>query len=208
VTKYVRITCVTDGSSDRCLGPMVNWFVETLGIQEFAYRLEFSHRGVGAGLGGKVAAALRLFPCDILLVHRDAEGEPATARLEEILESVAAAEVAAPLAVAIPIRMTEAWLFSSESAIREAAGNPSGTGPLQLPPRRRWENLADPKEDLFEVLRRATGLAGRRLAKFDVHRARWRVADLTSDYSGLTGIPSFDAFRQSFVAAVERLLSP
>jgi hypothetical protein len=49
--------------------------------------------------------------------------------------------------------MTEAWLLIDEKAIREAAGNPKGRQPLNLPKPSKTEELSDPKETLKPIFR-------------------------------------------------------
>lgn len=91
----------------------------------------------------------------------------------------------------VPVRMTEAWLLSSESAIRRAASNPNGRTPLDLPPWNQWEKKPDPKEILFQALRTASGRHGRRLNGFSEQSARHRVAELTRDFSSLERLEAF-----------------
>ena len=111
-----------------------------------------------------------LYPCDLLFVHRDAEGVPHRSRVEEIeiaMQEVRAVHEGAglpPHVVVVPVRMTEAWLLFDEAAIRRAAGNPNGRVSLQLPPGDP-EEIADPKQLLHDLLRTASELGGRRLGR-------------------------------------------
>ena len=88
----------------------------------------------------------------------------------------------------IPITMSEAWLLSNESAIRLAGGNPYSRCQLNLPKLSETERIADPKHTLFEQLRVASELTGRRLRKFDRNRARAQVAEYIDDFSPLRAL--------------------
>lgn len=200
----LRYTLLPDGSSDAVLMPMIEWLIREhypdLRVQGLvAERLETSDRS----LKQRIPAALASFPCDLLFVHRDAEGDPIEARLHEIETASAAAGISC--VPVIPVRMTEAWLFSDEAAIRSAAYNAQGRMPLNLPPKRQWESLSDPKKQLFEILVTASGRNGRALGKFNPHRQRPLVALRTSDFSALRGLPSFDFFESQLVEMLKDL---
>jgi hypothetical protein len=92
--------------------------------------------------------------------------------------------------------MSEAWLLFTEDAIRLAAGNPYSRCQLDLPTTREAERLADPKHVLFEKLREASELTGRRLRKFDRNRARAQVAEYIDDFSPLRSFAAFLAFEE------------
>jgi hypothetical protein len=63
--------------------------------------------------------AIKLFPCDVLFIHRDAEREPPEKRRREIDMAIAALGNSVSYWVpVIPVRMTEAWLLIDEKAIR------------------------------------------------------------------------------------------
>jgi hypothetical protein len=87
--------------------------------------------------------------------------------------------------------MQEAWFLTDLAAIRLASGNPSGDQELELPRVRDLETLTDPKESLFELLRTASGLRGRRRRAFPVAAGLHRIAEVTSDFSGVRGLPAF-----------------
>lgn len=191
--KLIRYTLLADGSSDAILLPIINWLITQnspgLGVQsQFANNLGT----IGAELEKRIPVALCLFPCDILFVHRDGEGSTYDDRLQEITSVLAKTNVNyVPI---IPIKMTEAWLFSDEIAIRSAAGNKNGKIPLNLPMRKNWDKLPDPKKILFTALETASEKTGRALRKFYPDRQRARVAEFTQDFSSLRGLPCFDSF--------------
>ncbi|MEH1958341.1 MAG: hypothetical protein V7L05_00245 [Nostoc sp.] len=78
-----------------------------------------------------------------------------------------------------------------EAALRKAAGNPRGCQPLQLPDIRRLEQLPDPKDILYELLCKASGLTGRRLKQFSVNERVHRLAELIDDFSPLRALSAF-----------------
>lgn len=141
-------------------------------------------------------------PCELLIIHRDAESADPGVRYEEI----AAANLTGVKHVAVvPVRMQEAWLLLDESAIRRAASRPSSTEPLHLPPARKWDTLPDPKDVLHSALRSAHGATGRRARRFNVHRATHQVAEFVSDWTPLRALDAFVRFERDLIAALEAL---
>jgi hypothetical protein len=185
-----RATLVTDGSSDVILLPILEWLIGQLTSAEIELRwadLRGLRRKPG-GLSERLAIATHLYPCNILFVHRDAEGQHAELRHDEIR---LANKTGTAHVCIVPVRMQEAWLLHNESALREAAGRPSGTDPLDLPPAARWERLADPKLILHNALRQASGAQGRRAKRFSLARAAHRLAGLITDWSPLRPLQAF-----------------
>jgi hypothetical protein len=152
-------------------------------------------------LAGRVVAALDLYPCELLVVHRDAEREPPENRLREIAEATHGRPM--PIVRAVPVRMTEAWLLFDEPAIRRAAGCPNGKMPLNLPALKSVESVPDPKDVLHEALRVASNLSGRR--RKQIHPDIRRIADLVDDYAPLRSVASFRAFEESLRDALREL---
>ena len=134
-----------------------------------------------------------MYPSDVLIIHRDSEAGLWTERVEQIKNAVCDVQIPCWMPI-VPVRMTEAWFLFDQRSIRRAAGRPADMVDLKLPPRHRWEVEPDPKTVLFAALRVASGLAGRRLGKFDVFGARARVANLIDDFSYLRGMACFDDF--------------
>ena len=199
-----RYTLLADGSSDEALIPIINWligehFPDARILPAFAREL----RTVGNGLLERVNEALRNFPCDLLFVHRDAEGMLRANRVVEIEHIMQGVEV--PYVPLVPVRMTEAWLLADETSIRFAAGNQSGKQALDLPNRRQWENLNDPKAVLLSALTIATGKTGRRLSKFSPERARALVTQRTESFAALRGLEAFDAFESDLIEQLRKL---
>lgn len=191
--RTLRYTLVVDGSSDAVLRSIIDWTISQyrpdLGLLgEIA---TWSGEG-GRALTARVPAAVRLYPCDLLIVHRDAEGASPAQRLAEIVDAVAHLDL--PWIPVIPVRMTEAWLLSDEAAIRSAAENARGQVQLNLPKKKSWENIKDPKQILFDALLTASEKSARARKKVNPARQRAQVAARTTDFSGLRGLPSFDMF--------------
>jgi hypothetical protein len=193
----IRFTLVSDGSSDRTLLPILTWVLRELSeinrIQpEWADLRRLHHPP--RSLRDRILISIDLYPCDLLFIHRDAEGEDPEHRYEEISSAISEAEnndLKIPAICVVPVRMTEAWLLIDESSIRRAAGNPNGKEPLHLPEVSKIEQIPNPKEVLFNKLRKASGLSGRHLKSFDLLGSRIRVSDLVEDFSPLRKLMAF-----------------
>lgn len=210
----LRFTLVSDGPSDAALLHPLKWLLQANGVDgpiESAWAdLRVFPKPI-SGLDHKIRAALELYPCDLLFVHRDAERESRSSRVEEIrgaIQRIASDFFARrPYVCVVPVRMTEAWLLFDEGAIRQAAGNPRSTTPLDLPPIGRVEDLPDPKSVLNEVLRLATDKPRRRLRKFRTGQAIQRLAELIQDYGPLRGAAAFRSLEVELRCALDSLRS-
>lgn len=204
--KVLTITLMTDGPSDRALIPIVEWIVSSkLDEQPFQVQLAEAMPAHGEGMVNRISYVLKHYSCDILIIHRDAEAEAWEVRNEEIRQALASVDLVNIQTVAvIPIRMTEAWLLFDEAAVRRAASNPAGKAKLGLSTSRRWEKEVDPKLLLLTALRDASELSGRRLAKFNAHEAKNRVAYLIRDFSILNQLESFNKFQIGLETALAR----
>jgi hypothetical protein len=157
----LRYTLLSDGSSDRALLPILSWLLVEQGVRLSIQPAWADLRRLPRPprpLADRVRTSLDLYPCDLLFVHRDAEGEGYAARKREIQEALSGT---APAVCVVPVRMTEAWLLLDEAAIRRAAGNPSGQEELQIPPPADLEALPDPKSLLHGLLREASRSSSR-----------------------------------------------
>jgi hypothetical protein len=176
-------TLVADGSSDRALKPILELLFNK--HCPVPFRIHFAQGfSTSASLAVRVQQAIYDFPCELLLVHRDAEGVEPNQREHEIQSALASLEDVPTAVCVVPVRMTEAWLLMDERAIRAAVGNPNGTESLQLPPKNRVEKV-DAKDALMKAIQAASGLGQRRLRRFAPDHFRHRVAEL------LRGLPSF-----------------
>lgn len=198
-------TLLTDGNSDRSLIHIINWVLEQ--IPDMRVNAQFAgvalnHR---AGLFRRAEEAVKVYECDILLVHRDAETTASDLRIEEIRLNLT--NLGKPYVPIVPIRMTEAWLLIDEHAIRTAASNPNGRSVLNMPRVDRLENIPNPKNVLDENLKLASDLPAARLRKFRPESCRHRVAELISDFSQLRGLSAFRQFEGDLLASVQALQS-
>lgn len=204
----MTFTLVTDGSSDKALLPILVWLIREAGIRSDLQPqwADFGRlRQRPRTLIEKIRVALQLYPCELLFVHRDAEREARDHRLNEIeaaIDDAGERGIGVPHVCVVPVRMQEAWLLFSESAIRSAAANPRGRVLLPLPSMVEMESLPDPKERLCSLLRMASELNGRRLRRFDVFRACMLVAEHVTDYSPLRRLAAFAAVEAEVRAAV------
>ena len=195
----LRYTLLADGASDRCLVPIINWMLGQIADLPAGFTAQIAdlrdRKPRVSGLRQRIEEAWRLFPCEVLFVHRDAEGMTLQKRLEEVEK--AAREVTDLRYVSlVPVRMTEAWLLIDQGAIRKAADNPNGTERIELPPIQKLESLPDPKQYLHEVLVLASEKRGRRLQQFkrDIPSRVDRVAALIDDFSPLRRLSAFNQF--------------
>ncbi len=208
-----RYTLLGDGSSDRCLVPILDWTLARMTdlLPEGFTSQVADLRGLPVpvvGLRNRILLACRQFHCEILFVHRDAESEPAEHRVEEIAKAVA--EAAIPLHVpVVPVRMTEAWLLIDEKAIRRAAGNPEGSEDLPIPKPQKLEGVPDAKSLLHECLLSASETRGRRRDQFrrDLGARVYRVADLIEDFSPLRQLDAFRRFETATRGVIEQIRS-
>ena len=194
----LRFTLVTDGTTDAALIYPLRWLLVENRVQRPIEPAWADLRALPeppTGLESRIAAAVSLYPCDLLFVHRDAEREPRERRLEEIRHAIQKVSAdlfsGRPYVCVVPVRMTEAWLLFDERAIRGAAGNPNGSVPLALPPVSKVEGLPDPKETLHDLLIKATDKTARRLKNFAVGQAIHRLVELIEDFSPLRSAPAF-----------------
>jgi len=193
----IRYTLVSNGSSDRALIPILTWALREKGG---VTRIQAEWADLGRlskppqTLRDRILKATELYPCDLLFVHRDAERQEPEKRYEEIRNAIHEATsqgFRTPAVCVVPIQMTEAWLLFDEAAIRRAAGNPNGKNPLNIPGLSEIEQIPDPKDILFGILREASGLTGRRLKKYNLAESRIRITELISDFSPLRQLCAF-----------------
>lgn len=203
--KPLRFTIRAEGTSDIMLVPIVRWALaqelpDTPLTEQFAELLPVPSRSrKKLLLADKLRKALQQFPCDLLFVHRDADGETRRKRVDEIEEAVsalAAEGVQVPHVCLVPVRESEAWVLFDEGAIRTAAGHPDGTTPLRLPSLKAVESVANPKEVLNAALKTASERTGRRLTKFDTRGLAAEVAENITDYSPLRRLVAFREFEK------------
>ena len=198
----VRFTLISDGSSDKALIPILKWLLLQNTVRSSGDWVEWGRfRSPPKSLAQKIESAVRIYPCDLLFIHRDAEAAPPTERRDEICRAVdAAGGSIPPFVCVVPVRMMEAWFLFNERAIREASGNPTGRESLDLPRIREIESLPDPKAVLHGLLRDASGLSGRRLKSFRAASAIHRMAEIIDDFSPLHELPAFHGLHEELKA--------
>jgi hypothetical protein len=193
------LTLLTDGRGDTALIQPIRWLLHEK-LPGIPIKLEWADLArlprPPKGLAGRIKAAIDYYPCDVLLVHRDAEGDPRGKRVTEIQEAMAGRTLGMPYVCVVTVRMQEAWLLIDEDAIRSAAGNPNGSVTLNLPKPKEIENIAEPKVLLHDLLQRASEKTGRRLKKFSASAKAHRVAELIDDWTPLRKLPAFVEFER------------
>ncbi len=205
----LRYTLLSDGPSDKALMPILTWLlrqhVPNLPIQPSwseLRRLPTPPRE----LHEKIQKSIELYPCDLLFIHRDAETTSLEERLGEINQAVSNAIVDRQMLAVVcvvPIRMTEAWLLFDINAIRQAAGNPNGTVPLNLPTLSGVESIPNPKRVLHNILRTATELRTYRRRRFDTNLAVQRIPECIEDFSSLRSLSAFIALEDELKRTIE-----
>ena len=184
--------------------PILTWCLQNQGISPIApQQADVTRIPRRLDRESRLRAVLTLYPCDILFVHRDAEGQTPVLRRNEIATSLRWSTV--PHVPVVPVRMTEAWLLADASAIRFAAGNPNGTADLGLPELRRLEAVPDPKQVLHEALRRASGLNARRRALIPIAQRVHRIPQYIDDFSRLNALRAFRLLQEDIRIAIQNL---
>ena len=205
--RELRYTLLSDGSSDRALLPLITWMLRQY-VVECAIQAQWADLGrlprPPQGLVERITSSVELYPCDLLCVHRDAEGFARDVRAKEIRSALqhVSVEPRVPAVCVVPVRMQEAWLLFDELALRRAAGNPNGRESLDLPRIHELEGLPDPKQILSELLRVASGLHGRRRSRLPAAERVSRLAVLIDDFSPLRALPAFSALEEEVVEFV------
>jgi len=200
---------LSDGPADKALMLILTWllrqYVPHLPIQPRWADLRRLLRPPRE-LHERIRESVRLYPCDLLFVHRDAETASLEVRLNEIRQAVLDASIedeTSTVVCVVPVRMTEAWLLFDIDAIRQAAGNPNGTVPLNLPNLSKVEALPNPKRVLHDILREATELNTRRKKRFDTNKAVQRIPEFIEDFSPLRRLSAFIALEEEVKETIE-----
>lgn len=205
----IRFTLVAEGSTDAALLPILRWAVrcdQRVREIESQFAAPSSLPRAREGLTAKIRRAQELYPADLLFVHRDTDRESVEIRQTEIRNAVDAYNRGLVAVPVVPMRMTEAWLLIDEGAIRSAAGNPRGSIALDsIPKISAIERIADPKAVLYDTLRTACGLRGRRLAKFNPQSASCLVAERIFDLTPLRRLGAFVEFESALRGALNHL---
>lgn len=195
----LRYTLLSDGSSDQALIPIINWVLETNDVR-LAIRSAWADlRKLSEPpktLEARIITSIDLYPCDVLFVHRDTENQSPKQRRLEIESALKALADPPPTIFVIPVKMMEAWLLINEMAIRKASGNPNGKSRLSMPGIHTIEAIPDPKLELYQLLRIASELKGRRLKQMNASRSVHLVAQNTRDFTPLRRLSAFQQFEK------------
>lgn len=205
----IECTLLSDGSSDRALIPVLEWLLRAHGAYSARgiFRYDPScFRHPPRSLHERIDHAVEYFPCNLLFIHRDEEGQGRALRESEVRGALARSSFGnrtqAPTVLVLPVRMTEAWLLFDEECIRTAAGCPHGRVALNLPRLRDCEGLVDPKHELHRRLSIATEKRGRHLKRFNLNSAIHRVAELSKDFSPLRRLPAFQSLEDELASVL------
>jgi hypothetical protein len=206
----LRVTLITDGSSDIMLLPVLEWLLKGLNP-----RLEIDSRWADLRqyinnprtLEDKIKLAVEFYPCDLLFIHRDAERYRRNQRACEIAKVATSAlqdHPSPPYICVVPVRMLEAWLLIEDQAIRRAAGNRNGKMDLNLPILEKLESLPDPKKVLYQALKKASGKNKHQLASFKPSSKVHLIPENLRDFSPLLGLSAFQALRKDIIYIISQ----
>jgi len=207
----IHFVLLGEGRGDEGLVPHVERLLISVGASEVTGTApDFASipGHTGHTVAEKLRTATALEPsANLFVVHRDADDRDPSPRFEEISAAIAAVQLTTIAVALVPVQETEAWLLVDEIAIRTVAGNPNGRVPLGLPTPRRVENVASPKEVLEKTLLIASGLTGRRAAKFRnrINAKRRQLLEQLPVGGPLEEVPSWMRFRRDLADALERL---
>lgn len=204
----ISFTLISEGSSDRALIPHLTWLLEQNGVgilySEWA---DLSYvREKPKNLAEKIRVSFKLYPCDVLFIHRDTDQESIESRKNEIITAIYEAFDVLPFYVCvIPVRMLEAWLLFDTKAIRRAVGNPNGNVELNLPKLNRIEQILDPKQLLNEKLKEASELSGRHLKRLNISHSVSQISQYIEDFSPLRELNAFVTLENDIKSFIDNL---
>ena len=193
----LTFTLLSDGSSDKVLTKILTWIIKQH-LSDVPVLAKFGDLrripNPPKKLEERIQAALEYYACDILFVHRDAEKHSLEVRKHEISEAwqrIESVNSKIYMVAVVPVRMTEAWLLFDEESIKIAAGNPNYHDDLSLPSLQHIEKLPNPKADLYELIKKASNLHGRKLGKLKTSQRVHVLVDNIADFSPLRNLPAF-----------------
>lgn len=211
----IRYTLLSEGTSDKALLPILNWLLKQH-LPGYAIQAEWADLArlpkAPKTLPERIQKSVELYPCELLFVHRDADGQGRRQRCDEIYSASKVIEDSLGTTIlicVIPVRMMEAWLLFNEDAIRTVAENPRGRERLSIPSIRTIEQLPDPKSLLNDLLRQANGSSGRKLKKFNarLNSKIQRIAEVIEDFSSLKELKAFCSLEADLISFKEQKLA-
>ena len=207
----LTFTLLSDGSSDKVLTKILTWVIKQY-LPDIPILVKFGDLrklpDPPKSLEERMRAVLEYYTCDILFVHRDAEKHPLKSRVDEVTEAwrkIKESTSTESMITVIPVRMTEAWLLFDEDSIKIAAGNPNNSKSLSLPPFQWIERLTDPKATLYQKIREASALHGRKLAKLKIPNRVHVLVDNIADFSPLRALPAFQKLEEDIKTTLANL---
>lgn len=205
-----RALLLADGPSDAPLGGHVERIARRHGreLEVVAPDLRWLNPPPGLQISARLKAVLDFDDAfDLIIVHRDAEGQDPQNRRDEIEAAVAAVLVELTSLPVVPVRMTEAWLLLDEAAIRRVAGRPTGKVALGLPAAKDAESVPDPKALLQRALEVASGATGRRLRRVqrDFGAQRRRLLESLDHDGAVRELSAWRALEASVAEVVAQL---
>ncbi len=207
----IRFTLIADGSSDAILLTIVKWLLDDLypNISNEGLYADFRNQtNPPKSIQDKVERAKKIYPYNLLLIHRDAETNDLNSiqqRKTEVASNLPIEENTT--VVIVPVKMMETWLLIDEQAIKKAAGNRNYQADMNLPSLKDLERYPNPKMLLHELLKNASGLRGRNLDKFNPHRAVHLVAENIEDFSTLRQLSAFQILEADIKNAVDTMMN-
>jgi hypothetical protein len=207
----LNFTLVADGSSDKTLLQIIKWSLDDLFPQlsnngNFADFRNLNNPPKKADIKAQIDFAQKYYPFDILIYHRDAEKKEKDIIEIRKNEILSIESLDGKVVCIIPIVMMEAWLLFDATAIKKAAGNRNFSGDFALPELKNFETEPDPKLKLQQLLKKASGLKGRNLDKFNVSQAVHLVAENIHNFSPLRTLNAFKIFEEDLKEAVNSFL--
>jgi hypothetical protein len=117
--KEIKFSLLSEGKSDAALIPIIKWVFRQQLRADSVVTGDWVDEGrlpkaKAASPGNRLRLAIEIYPCDFLIIHRDADGENWELRKREIASWCDEATLAdtRPIAI-VPVRETEAWLMAS-----------------------------------------------------------------------------------------------
>jgi hypothetical protein len=209
--KEITFTLLADGSSDAVLIPIIKWSLRQ-SLKSVAIQAEMADLrrlpNPPHTLQERICTAINLYPCDVLFVHRDAENQDPELRYQEIKRAMSSLDeksIGPNYVCVVPVRMQEAWMLIDHSAIRRAAGNPNSAVMLEMPAIGNIESITDPKVQLYDLLKEASELKGRRLKKFRPDKHVHLIAENISDFLPLRQLSAFQRLEAEISEIVNKL---
>ena len=189
--------------------PIIDWLLADL-FPLIPKNGEFVNEGLlpakTDGLAKAIIASVNAYPqSNVIFVHRDADNAGLNSRIDQVQSAIKEAQITYTSAIpVVPVRMTEAWLMVSETALRIASNNPNGKIKLGFPSIKQLEKLAKPKQKIEELIRNASELSGRRLRSLRVNQCKHRIPFYyeIDDFQSLRRLNSFREFESSVRKAI------